>query len=325
MGTGIATFDRTPASPRPTRSAGAFALRDWALLAAVAVMWGSSFLLIDVGLDHLHPATVAWLRLLFGAATLTCIPAARRPVRRGDGPKVALLGLIWMAGPFLLFPLAQQSIASSLAGMINGAAPLFTMVVAAIWCRRSPRIWQLTGLITGFAGVAAINYPAAQGNSTMFGAGLVLLATAMYGIAFNIADPLEARNGALPVIWRAEMVALLFVSPAGIAGATQSSFAWSSMAAMVGLGVFSTGLAFAAFTTLIGRVGAPRGSVTVYFLPIVAIVLGVIVRGEAITVMAGVGSALVLGGAYLTSRRENSEAPGGPTSTQTCGTSRRRR
>ncbi len=290
----------------------AFAPLDWALLAAVALMWGSSFLLIEIGLDDLEPAVVAWLRLLFGAATLACIPAARRSLRRQDWPPVALLGLVWMAVPFLLFPIAQQSIASSLAGMINGAAPLFTAAVAAGWSRRVPTGWQLTGLVIGFVGVLAINWPAAQGApATALGAGLIVLATLLYGIAFNMAEPLERRSGALPVIWRAQLVALVLLTPPGLVGITDSSPAWSSMLAMVALGVLSTGLAFAAFTTLVGRVGASRGSVTVYFIPVVAIVLGVVLRDERVTGAAIAGTTLVLVGAYATSRKGRGPAPVG--------------
>ena len=90
---------------------------------AVAVMWGSSFLLIKAGVHSFSPTTVAWLRLLFGVALLSCFPAARKPLRRADRAAVALLGLVWMAGPFVLFPLAERSIPSALAVTINGAAP----------------------------------------------------------------------------------------------------------------------------------------------------------------------------------------------------------
>lgn len=285
----------------------AFTLLDWALLASVAVMWGSSYLLIEVGLDHLHPAAVAWLRLLFGAATLACIPAARRPLHRADWPPVAVLGVVWMAIPFLLFPFAQQTTASSLAGMINGAAPLFTAAIAAAWSRRMPRTWHLAGLGIGLAGVLAINWPAAVGaHATVLGAGMIVLATLLYGVAFNLAEPLEQRSGALPVIWRAQLVALVLVAPPGVAGVIGSVPAWSSLLAMIALGVFSTGLAFAAFTTLVGRVGAPRASVTVYFIPAVAILLGVVLRDEPVASIAIGGTALVLLAAYLTSRREPS-------------------
>ena len=294
----------THAPTQRDRSA-AFALRDWVFLAAVALMWGSSFLLIEVGLEDLRPGTVAWLRILFGAATLACVPAARRPIARADWPGVALLGVVWMAVPFTLFAFAQEHIDSSLAGMVNGAAPLFTVVVAGLWARRFPNGRQLVGLLLGFAGVLAINWPAAQQvDATAVGALLVLLAAAFYGVAFNLAVPLEEHNGALPVIWRAQLVAVLLTTPQGVYGAAGSTWSWPALLAMVALGALSTGLAFALFTVLAGRVGAARGSVTVYFVPVVAIALGVLVAGESVAVIALVGTALVLLGAYLASRRE---------------------
>ena len=72
---------------------------------------------------------------------------------------------------------------------------------------------------------------------------------------------------------------------------------------MVVLGALSTGLAFACFTVLVGRVGAARGSVTVYFIPVVAVVLGVVLAGEPVAALALAGTVMVLLGAYLTSRR----------------------
>jgi drug/metabolite transporter (DMT)-like permease len=291
-------------SPATTRvRTAAFTPRDWGLLAGVALMWGSSFLLIEIGLDDLRPTAVTWLRILFGALTLACLPAARRPIARADWPAVGLLGLVWLAAPFTLLPLAQQSISSSLAGMVNGAAPLFTLLVGTIWSRRLPTPRQALGLVVGFAGVVAIDLPALQGaDATALGAAMVLVATMFYGVAFNLAVPLEERNGALPVIWRAQLVALVLVTPLGVVGAAGSSWSWSSMAAMVVLGALSTGVAFAFFTTLAGRVGAARGSVTVYFIPVVAIVLGVALGGETVAALALVGTALVLFGAYVTSR-----------------------
>lgn len=292
-------------SMNPRSRSDSFTSVDWVLLATAALMWGASFLMIDLSLDALHPAAVAWLRLVFGCATLACFPAARRVVPRPEWRWIALLGLVWMAVPFSLFAVAQQWIPSSLAGMINGAAPLFTAAVGALWYRSAPRSWQLAGLLLGFAGVMAIYWPAVLGvQASAAGAGLILLATFMYGIAFNMAEPLERRNGALAVIWRAEMVAALVLAPFGLYGLSASSFQWSSVAAAAGLGVFSTGLAFAAFAALLGRVGASRSSITVYFIPVVAIVLGVLFLGEAVASQALFGTALVLLGAYLTSRRQ---------------------
>jgi drug/metabolite transporter (DMT)-like permease len=214
----------------------AFTRADWALLAAVAAMWGSSFLFIGFGVDHLAPALVALLRLAFGAGTLAAVPAARRSLPRADWPAIALLGVVWMAAPFILFAVAEQSIDSSLAGMLNAAAPLFTAGVAALASRRLPGRRRAAGLMIGFAGVIAITWPSLNdAHATGVSAALVVLATMLYGVAFNLAGPLQQRHGALPVIWRAQLVALVLVAPLGVAGVPASTFAWSSVLAVAAL------------------------------------------------------------------------------------------
>jgi drug/metabolite transporter (DMT)-like permease len=293
-----------PAGPR-TASAAAFSPLDWALLSGVALAWGASFLFIELGLDHFEPGLVAFLRVFFGAVTLALVPGARRSVPRSELPKVALLGVVWMAAPFMLFSVAQQWIDSSLAGMINAAAPLFTALIAALVVRHLPGRLQAGGLVVGFLGVVAIASPSlGEGHSETVGILLVLLAAVLYGCAFNLAAPLQRRNGALPVIWRAQLVALVLLSPVAGVSARGSSFAWSSLLAMVALGSIGTALAFVWFTTLVGRMGPTRGSVTIYFIPVVAIVLGAVLLDESIHLAALLGTALVLAGAYLTSRRE---------------------
>lgn len=276
---------------------------DWALVAAVALMWGSSFLLIDVGVEHFAPELVALLRVGFGAATLAVVPAARRAVPREAWRGIAALGVVWMAAPFVLFGIAQQSIDSSLAGMLNGAAPLFTALIAGVVARQLPSGKRAAGLAIGFAGVVAISWPALRGaDATAAGAGLVVLAVLLYGVAFNITGPLQRRHGNLPVIWRAQLVALVVLAPPGLASAPGSTFAWSSLVAVAVLGCLGTALAFVAMTTLVGRVGSTRASITIYFLPAVAIVLGALLNDEAIAAISIAGTALVTLGAWRTSR-----------------------
>jgi len=283
----------------------AFAPRDWALIAGVASTWGASFLYIDIALDHFAPGLVAFGRVFFGAVTLTAMPGARRQVPRDQWPQIALLGVLWMAVPFMLFSVAQQWIDSSLAGMINAAAPLFTAVVAGIVVRHLPGRIQAVGLALGFAGVVAISWPSlGEGESTGLGVGLVLLATVLYGFAFNLAAPLQRRNGALPVIWRAQLVSLVLLLPVAVASVPRSEFELSALLAVVALGSLGTAVAYVLFTTLVGRVGSTRGAVTIYLLPVVAIALGAIVRDEPIHAAALLGTALVLAGAYLVSREE---------------------
>jgi drug/metabolite transporter (DMT)-like permease len=284
----------------------AFGPAEWGLLAAVASMWGSSFVFIAIGLEAFRPGLVALLRLALGAAALGVAPAVRRPIPREDWPRIVLLALVWMAIPLLLFPIAQDlGVASSVAGMINGGMPLFAALFAWSLLRRPPGPRQAVGLILGFAGVVLVTLPEVRGTaSTAVGALLALVATALYGLAANITVPLQQRHGALPVVFRAQLVALVAVLPFGVAAIPGSAFAWPSALAMLALGVLGTGLAFIAMSVLVGRAGATRGAVAIYFIPVVALLLGVTVRGESVEPMSLGGVALILVGAILASRRE---------------------
>ncbi|MDX1690460.1 MAG: DMT family transporter [Acidimicrobiia bacterium] len=278
---------------------------EWGLLVAIALMWGSSFLWIAEGVETFSPPVVTVSRLLLGALALGSVPRARRSLPRDEWPALVGLGLVWMTVPFLLFPIAQdRGVDSSIAGMINGGTPLFAAVVAAILLRRTPGARQIVGLVVGFGGVVLVTVPSASGEADGLGVVLLLVATALYGLAFNMAVPLVQRHGSLPVLFRAQLVAIAASLPFGVAGLSSSAWSWTGAGAMVLLGVFSTGLAHVAMTTLGSRVGATRGSLPIYFLPVVAVLLGVVVRDESVPVPSLFGMLLVLIGAWLASRRE---------------------
>jgi drug/metabolite transporter (DMT)-like permease len=286
------------------RSAAAFDPFDWTLLAVASAVWGASFLLIAEGLESLEPGVVAFGRLAFGFLALSLVPRARRTkIDPVDRPRLVVLGLVWLAVPMMLFPIAEQWLSSAVAGMLNGAVPLVAAVVASLLLRRPPGRNQTTGLVVGFLGVVAISLPSVQaGSRTALGVSLVLLAVLAYGFAGNFVVPLQQRYGSLPVIWRAQLAALVFNAPYALIGAPDSTLAWRSVGAVVVLGALGTGLAFVAAGTLFGRVGATRGSVIGYLVPVVALVLGVAVRDENVAALAIVGLVLVIGGALLTSR-----------------------
>ncbi|MPZ66615.1 MAG: EamA family transporter [Pseudonocardiaceae bacterium] len=137
----------------------AFGPAEWGLLIAVATLWGSSFLFIDLGLAAFEPGVIAMVRLSLGAGTLILLARARRRIAREDLPRVAVLGIVWMGIPMLLFPVAQQWVDSAVAGMINGAMPLTTAAWSVLLLRRAPGRIHLAGLAVGFAGIGAISCP----------------------------------------------------------------------------------------------------------------------------------------------------------------------
>jgi drug/metabolite transporter (DMT)-like permease len=283
----------------------AFGTTEWGLLAAVALIWGSSFLFIDVGLEAFAPGVITLTRVALGTVTIAVFSRSRKPVDREHLPRILLLGVIWIAIPLTIFPIAQQWIDSSVAGMLNAAVPIASAVWATVLLRSFPGWRQAVGIIIGFLGVVAISLPElADSSASALGVGLVLLAVMFYGLSTNLAVPLQQRYGALPVLFRAQLAALVVVVPYGLFQLRDSTWAWDSALAMIPLGVLGTGAAFAMMAILVGRVGAARGSIAIYFVPIVAVALGLIVLNETVEPIAIAGGAVVLTGAWFASRRE---------------------
>ncbi len=292
-------------STAPGLRSEAYGAGEWALLAAIALMWGSSFLWIAEGLEAFSPFVVTVGRLSFGAIALGLFPAARAHIPRSEFPAVAVLAVVWITVPLVLFPIAQQWVDSSIAGSINGSTPLHAAVISALLLRRRPGPRQIAGLVVGFAGVLAVTLPGASGSEgSPLGIGLLVFSSFLYGIGLNLLVPLAQRHGSLPVLWRVQLIALTLTLPLGLGGIGGSQWAWSSAAAVIVLGVFSTGVAFVAMAALSVRVGATRSSVAIYFLPIVAMVLGITLRGEQVPWVAVAGTGLVVIGAWLVTRRE---------------------
>jgi len=289
--------DSVKAEDRP------FETVDWTMVSAISVIWGSSFLFMAIGLESFEPGLVSLLRVGFGAATAAFLPGARKAVPREAWPRIVVLGFVWLAFPLTLFPIAQQWIDSSVAGMLNSAMPLMTLFIAwaAFSTPTGPR--RLFGVLVGLVGIVLIGAPeASTAGTNAVGVLLVVLAVSSYGLAANIAGPLQRAHGSLPVISRALMVATLFSLPLGLYAVPASSFSWSSLAACAAVGVGGTGIAYSLAATLVGRVGAVRMSIVTYIIPVVSVVLGVALNGETVSGWAIVGTGVVLAGALLSSR-----------------------
>ena len=298
------THDRLPRTAQGT-NAGAYTPLDWGLLATTTLIWGASFFFIEIALDSFTPGLITFLRVALGATALAVVPAARRPIGANDWPRLALLGTIWVAVPFTLFPVAQQWINSSMAGMLNAAMPVMTALVTLLLARRLPGAWQATGLAIGLAGTVAVGWESlGEGSTTALGVGLVMAAVLCYSVSMNLAIPLQQRYGTLRVMLRVLMVATVLTAPASVPGLRTATWDPQAIASVATLGVLGTGLAFVAMGTLAGRVGATRASVTTYLMPIVSIALGAVVLDETIPGPARIGIVLELLGAWLVTRAE---------------------
>ncbi len=251
---------------------------------------------------------VSLVRIIVGFAALACFRASWRPIERADWVPVIWLGVLWLAFPLALFPFAEQRISSALAGMLNGAVPLSTVAIASMLASRLPARGVLIGLAVGLVGVVMMAVPDLGEASSAAGVLMVLAACICYGFAPNIARPLQQKYGALPVIWRAQMVALVITLPLGFRDVAHATWSLTPMLSLLALGALGTGVAHVIMTTASGRLGASRASAAAFLIPPVALLLGVIVRGEHVAPLAMLGGAACVAGAWLM-RRTTSDQP----------------
>ena len=270
----------------------------WLLLVVPGLIWGASFLFIAEGLRAVGPFGIAFFRILIGFATLALFPAARKPIDRGDWPAIGLLGVVWFAFPLTMFPLAEQRVSSAMTGMLNGANPLFTVIVAALIARRAPTAGVLVSLAIGMAGTVLIAIPAVgEGQSSAIGIAMIMSALLSYGVALNIARPLQQKYGGTSVIWRGQIAGILLTAPLGIPEVWQADWSPVPLLSLIALGALGTGVAYVAMATAAGRFGAARASGTTFLIPVVALVLGVVLRNERVEMISVIGSLVCLTGA----------------------------
>jgi drug/metabolite transporter (DMT)-like permease len=287
-------------------SLGHFGPGEWSMTAAVAAMWGSSFLWIAIAIDHTETGVVPLGRCLFGAAVLSLVPSARRRIERVDWFRFVVLALLWMAIPFLLYPIAESTVSSSITGMINGGLPVVSAVVSAFWVRRVPSVFRIVAVLIGFAGIAVISISSVDEGSSADAKGVLLLAVALlcYALAANIARPMQHKYGSLaPMLWMM-LIASVMSLPYGLLGLVRTGIDLKAFGALFMLGAVGTGIAFAMYGVLLSRAGTVRGMIGIFFTPIVGTILGVAVRGDSLHALAIVGMSIVIVGAVMVSRPE---------------------
>src|SRR5215813_10311267 len=268
------------------------------LFAATSIIWGGSFLFIRVAVEHMPPSAVVFGRTLLGAVVLVPLAVrgrAFRGARRMIAP-VAVVALIDVALPTFLTAWGEERITSSVAGILTATDPLFTAVLA-LWLIRSEAVnrRRFAGLVIGFAGVIALLGLDFRGSTAeLLGGGAVLYRRWLA----------DAPAVAVTALMTA-MCSVVFVAPAAVNLPRQVPPV-TSVLALVTLGIVNTGLAYWLFYLLIDEAGAVTASVITYVMPVVALLLGVSLLGEKLTIGALAGLMLIALGAWLATGRRQS-------------------
>jgi drug/metabolite transporter (DMT)-like permease len=277
----------------------------------LALIWGSSFLWIKLADRGFSPVEVTFARLALGAGVLFAIVLARReqvPRSVRVWAHIAVAALFANAVPYLLFAVAEQSVDSSTAGIINATTPLWTVVLAlAVRHQKAVTSWQAAGLIVGFGGAVLIFTPwSTSAGLTSSGGVECLAASISYAVSYIYMDKFLARRGIGPVVLSACQLlaaAVMLAVALAVTGVRTPHVTAASVAAVAVLGIVGTGFAYVLNYQIITSEGATIASTVTYLLPVVAIVLGVLVLSENVTGIVLGGIALVLAGVALTRRR----------------------
>lgn len=284
---------------------------DAARLILLSVIWGSSFLLIEIGLEDLSPWQIVAGRLLFGSAVLMVLLRLRGeklPTEGGTWWALAVMAIVSNIVPFSLITWGQESITSSLAAILNSTTPLFTagIAAAAVPGERLTPI-RSAGIIIGFAGVGVIVGVDVNGSGgDLAGELAVVLASLSYAVGFVFAKRRLTGRGDGPLALPAGQLALgtaIALVPAGIA-TTRAPDAPGAAAALaiITLGAVGTGIAYVIYYRLIDDVGPTTASFVTYLIPVFGVVLGWTFLDESIGLSTLLGAVLVIGGITVAER-----------------------
>jgi drug/metabolite transporter (DMT)-like permease len=300
---------RPPADER--RPAAGYAV----LLGTLALMWGSSYLFIKIGVETLPPLSLVLLRVLVGVAILLVVVAVTRTPLPRDARTIGhlgVLGAVNIAIPFWLIGWAEQHIDSGLAGILQSTAPFFTLVIAATFVHDEHITrGRLAGIGLGFAGILVLSAENIADFGSAAGAERLLAELAVVGasLAYAIGNTYARRNlrNARPLVlstgqvgWAVVLVAILAFAFDG--GVTLPAVPEATFS-VLWLGAVGTGFAYIVFFRLLTGWGPTRASLVAYLLPVVAVALGVIVLGETVDALFLAGAALIVTGVWVVNRR----------------------
>jgi drug/metabolite transporter (DMT)-like permease len=280
-------------------------------MAVLAALWGSGFLWIKLALDGgLAPLQISVIRCLLGGAVLLALARAtgqRLPRDRETWRHLVVAAFFCNAVPFLLFGIGEQSVDSSVAGVLNATTPLWSLLIGlGLGTERRLHPLRLAGLLLGFAGTLLIFAPWHGGGPAGRGVLVLLGAAASYAVAFAyMARHLTGRGDAPLALSAAQLFTAAGLTALALPVARQGvpTVSPGALIAVAVLGVFATGITFHLNSRLIADEGPTTTASVGYLLPVVSVTLGAVALGEQVTARTLGGMAVVLIGVGLTRSR----------------------
>ena len=280
---------------------------------ALGLVWGCSFIFIELGLVFLSPFGVTFVRCALGAVTLLIFAKARKvglPKGKSIWKKLWVVAMLLNVVPGVLFAFAQQYITSALAGIINATTPLMTLIFMLLIFREEKiKREQVYGLLIGALGVmTVVGVWKELGGNQLIGVIALLIAVSCYGASY----PYSTRN-VIPLGLKPEalatgqlLMATMTLLPLFIFdGFSSNNYETKSIIAMLCLGIFGSGFAYIWNFSVTAAAGSAIGSTVTYITPVVAVIVGWLYLNEEIAWHEPVGALVVIIGALLSQGRLN--------------------
>jgi drug/metabolite transporter (DMT)-like permease len=281
----------------------------WGLFTLLAIIWGSSFILMKVGMNRLTPYQVASIRMF--SAGLILVPFAWKALLQIPKNKIyqiILSGLLGSFFPAYLFCIAETKIDSSLAGILNALTPLFVILVGMAFFQLKAGKQKITGVIVGFAGLCLLMFYGRNFSlENLSYSLLVLIATLLYGINVNLIGRNMQGIGSLNIASLAfafliiPTIIILYITGYFALPFTDKAVLVSTLASFV-LGVMGTAVASILFYMLVKRAGTLFASMVTYAIPFIAVLWGLF-YGEQITLLQVVSMGIILAGVYMVNKK----------------------
>ena len=294
-------------------------LKPYLALVALALVWGFSFFLIKVALHDMSPTVLMLIRAATGFAALAAyMRLSGRPLLGENWKRRIIPYAVLAVGsgviPWTAIAIGEQSISSGLASILNATTPLWAAVLVT-WLipRDRPSALNYAGVLIGLAGVAIVVLPdvTAKGfGSSVFGAGVVLIASISYAIS-ALYQRMKLRGFSVYEVSVGQLAATTVLAiPIAAPSLPSLHLALPSLAAVIALGVGGSGLAYLLYYYINNTLGPVRATGVTILVPMTAVLWGVVLLGETLSLPIVIGMVVILAGIVLTNvRRPASREP----------------
>ena len=281
--------------------------------AVSGLFWGIPYLLMKVAVRDFPPAVIVCGRVLIGAAILIPIAIHQKVLKDAiRGWRYVLPYAIFeMMIPWILITNAEKKISSGLAGLLVATVPIWSTIFASLAGDKT--VWhskRLVGIVVGFAGlVGLVGYESIFGETDIISILMMLVAAISYSFAVNMISIKLPDVSGIAINGMAMFITAVAYAPLMVlqwpAANTVSA---ESALSLLALGIFCTALAFISFFIVMKEIGPARASIGTYVNTAVAVVLGVIILSEPLTLGIIIGLPLVMIGSFLASRKPTAKA-----------------